>query len=778
MRHATLLLMLVTGGHAGAVPKQIHLSWQGATGSTMTVSWRSTASTGKVEYGASQAYGQTVTATSAAYQGSYIHQAQLTGLKPATTYHYRCGEAGDWSQDFDFGTAATSGSYRFAVYGDSRSNDAIRAQVRAAVFARRPAFSVHTGDFVYDGNVQSIWDTWFTTMQPLLAVSPLMGALGNHEQHAPNYYAQFAFPTHSPSTSGIEGEAYYSFNFDTTHFISLSTEHSPKVGDPQYKWLKQDLIDAAKDPKLRFTVAFAHRPPYSSGTHGNDIGVQQAWGHLFESFGVDLAFWGHDHTYERSKPLFQGQTVSKGGVVYIVTGGAGAPLYTAKGDFFTAKALKTYHFVEANVQGTQMKLDTRDVNNAVIDSLTLVKPPRPQWIMDGALDPNVQALGAGAGSELKSLHAGFDGRYLYVATQGTPAVRDHFFLVAAQAPTTMRAAPWKKSGKLWRAGAMLAMESSSGWSGWQDPAAGEVLVPFGSDWKYSDQGQDLGTAWLAGTYDDSQWPTGPAQLGYGDGDEKTTLTKASPNHPSVYFRKTLNLSEVPPAATLSVIHDDGVAVWINGQLVLSSYVDNGTGYAAWASSSSSDNEQTTLAIAQPHFKQGANVICAMVKQANATSSDLSFDLQLELGGAEQTGFSRASNPAGPVMEGLLDLQQRFGSIPSSVFLAAVAFGTKDSDALEDQIPAGNGNGDLETGEWVELKLTPNPPDGGVDGPASDGGPWIDAGPGADGPGLEPDGPSDDDGCSCALGGRPPPAGGLLLLLLVAGLVLRGSLLRR
>ena len=47
------------------------------------------------------------------------------------------------------------------------------------------------------------------------------------------------------------------------------------------------------------------------------------------------------------------------------------------------------------------------------------------------------------------------------------------------------------------------------------------LVPMGAVWKYLDTGVDQGTAWIAPAFNDSAWPSGPAQLGYGDGDEAT-----------------------------------------------------------------------------------------------------------------------------------------------------------------------------------------------------------------------------------------------------------------
>ncbi|OGV92015.1 MAG: hypothetical protein A3K19_03420 [Lentisphaerae bacterium RIFOXYB12_FULL_65_16] len=41
------------------------------------------------------------------------------------------------------------------------------------------------------------------------------------------------------------------------------------------------------------------------------------------------------------------------------------------------------------------------------------------------------------------------------------------------------------------------------------------FVTFGAEWRYSDTGTDLGTAWRAASYDASAWPKGKAQFGYG-----------------------------------------------------------------------------------------------------------------------------------------------------------------------------------------------------------------------------------------------------------------------
>ena len=175
---------------------------------------------------------------------------------------------------------------------------------------------------------------------------------------------------------------------------------------------------------------------------------------------------------------------------------------------------------------------------------------------------------------------------------------------------------------------------------------GSPLVPvsaLGSSWKYHDLGLDLGTAWLAAGYDDSSWKSGKGQLGYGDGDETTTLYKpAASKFPSAYFRKKVTLASVPSMAEVKVVHDDGFALWINGTLVASRHVANGLSHSAWASSASLDNEVTTTLVPQTSagpFQQGVNILAVMIKQVDSLSSDLSFDAALKvIGGA---GFCEA-----------------------------------------------------------------------------------------------------------------------------------------
>ena len=104
--------------------------------------------------------------------------------------------------------------------------------------------------------------------------------------------------------------------------------------------------------------------------------------------------------------------------------------------------------------------------------------------------------------------------------------------------------------------------------------AQNVILPFGSTWKYYDLGDEppriMGRDFEDVTYDDSSWLTGSAQLGYGDGDEATVLTSpvagSTDNLLAAYFRIDFNVNNPGSFAnyTANILFDDGAVVYLNG----------------------------------------------------------------------------------------------------------------------------------------------------------------------------------------------------------------------
>ncbi len=174
-------------------------------------------------------------------------------------------------------------------------------------------------------------------------------------------------------------------------------------------------------------------------------------------------------------------------------------------------------------------------------------------------------------------------------------------------------------------------------SGFYPRAHADVLVATGSTWKYLDDGSDQGTAWRAPSFSDSTWSSGAAQLGYGDGDEATVLsygTDANNKYVTTYFRHAFSVTDpsVYLSATLDVLRDDGAVAYLNGVEIFRGNMPGGNVSAStWASVAIGGADETTFfsaGVDPALLVAGVNVLAVEVHQANGTSSDISFDLQL------------------------------------------------------------------------------------------------------------------------------------------------------
>ena len=162
------------------------------------------------------------------------------------------------------------------------------------------------------------------------------------------------------------------------------------------------------------------------------------------------------------------------------------------------------------------------------------------------------------------------------------------------------------------------------------------LIPAGSIWKYFDMGYQP-SGWETAEFDDGDWAAGPAQLGYGDGDESTVVSfgpNANDKYITTYFRHAFNVVDPADYSSMVVrlLRDDGGVVYLNGVEVFRSNMPGGPiGYFHYAASTIPNSDESVFFTANVEpglLVSGRNVMAAEIHQANPNSSDLSFDLNL------------------------------------------------------------------------------------------------------------------------------------------------------
>jgi hypothetical protein len=165
-----------------------------------------------------------------------------------------------------------------------------------------------------------------------------------------------------------------------------------------------------------------------------------------------------------------------------------------------------------------------------------------------------------------------------------------------------------------------------------------IVLEAGSNWAYHDKGIDLGTSWREPDYDDSAWPRGVGAFGYGDS-QPTELDYGSDSNdkrPTAYFRTTFAVAD-PTGITsvvLGVRRDDGAAVYLNGvEAVRTALPEGELTYDTLANTTAGGEDETSYfayEIDPTLILTGDNALAVEVHQVAATSSDMSFDLTVEL----------------------------------------------------------------------------------------------------------------------------------------------------
>jgi hypothetical protein len=261
--------------------------------------------------------------------------------------------------------------FHFVAYGDARFHDpndteaaspAARQALVQAIAQASPVFISFGGDLVYKGSNRDDWKVWDRETAAWREKKiPVYPALGNHEFYGDekvalaNYFARFP---------DLKNNRYYSVRAANTLLLVLDSSQDETSG-PQGEWLARKLDHLPGDVDFVFIVL--HHPPYTSSSETQIF----SGGHSARFREKELAkvlearqqnqrartvvFSGHVHNYERHQ---------HGGVVYFVTGGAGAhpyPVERARDDPFQGKGVN-YHYLMADVDSGSLKITMHRVD--------------------------------------------------------------------------------------------------------------------------------------------------------------------------------------------------------------------------------------------------------------------------------------------------------------------------------------------------------------------------------------------------------------------------------
>jgi len=308
----------------------------------VTVCWRTAEpSTGTVEYFAKPDERREEKTAEAASS----HRVVLKNLPPGTECRYRVVVGDQATPFFRFTTApARAAPFRFAVYGDTGGGAAEHERIAKAIHSHRPAFVVHTGDFVPQGDMGRAFPAeFFVPARELLAECPLVPAPGDNDRKAMDAYADYF--------SQPKDRACFTWTYGDVQFFVLNSNDLIAPDTPQGRWLAETLAAS----RARWKIAVLHHPLFSSGLHGSQHGVRRAVLLPFLQYGVDLVLAGHDHLYERSHAIAAGPEPSANAFVHIVTGGGGNRLYPVIPQPWSARAASRHHFCVFEAEGDEIR---------------------------------------------------------------------------------------------------------------------------------------------------------------------------------------------------------------------------------------------------------------------------------------------------------------------------------------------------------------------------------------------------------------------------------------
>ena len=369
---------------ATKTPDQIVLNWKNSPKTTQAIQWRTNTEVndGIVKYSEKRDnYSDIkITANKKLMEDrllrndrySHIFEAELTNLKPATTYTYKVGSVqyDSWSDMAEFTTAPESPApFSFIDFGDTHIAPEW-GEMLQNTFIQYPnlAFYTISGDLVNTGLYRDEWDCFFEYSGDVFNYIPLMPSIGNHDSQdglgAQMFLDVFQLPKNGPAT--MQKERTYSFEYSNAIFLMLDVTEPIA---PQTGWIEEQLSNT----NAMWKFAVFHFPPYFDKEEYQDI--RELWGNVFDKYNLDMVFSGHVHTYARSKPMKAGVAVSPTeGTIYITSIAVPNPRDTEPEPEYTDFSVQGQMlYQKVDIDDNILTYQAINSDGEVIDSLEIIK---------------------------------------------------------------------------------------------------------------------------------------------------------------------------------------------------------------------------------------------------------------------------------------------------------------------------------------------------------------------------------------------------------------------